>query len=141
MQRKSSVIAKHRSNRYSTTTEHRSPYQKGYSTFWLLTKYLVCSYFPLVSPELNPNLHFICGISAGLLASVITQPADVIKTQLQLYPFRYKSTLDCVFVVCEKNGVQGLFRGMLPRCMRRTLMAAMSWTVFEAVMKRLGLKV
>eukprot|EP00794_Sanderia_malayensis_P009185 gene9185-10159_t len=92
------------------------------------------------SPELNPNLHFLCGMSAGILASAITQPADVIKTQLQLYPYRYKSTLHCVFVVFEKNGMQGLFRGMLPRCMRRTLMAAMSWTVFEAVMEKLGLK-
>lgn len=89
--------------------------------------------------ELTAHMHFICGLSAGLLASAITQPADVIKTQLQLYPYRYKGTLDCIAVVCKNNGINGLFRGMLPRCIRRTLMAAMSWTVYEALMGYLGL--
>ena len=87
------------------------------------------------------NLHFVCGLSAGILASVVTQPADVIKTQMQLYPFRYKNTIDCVFVVVKNNGFLGLFRGTLPRCIRRTLMAALTWTVYESVMEQLGLKV
>ena len=83
----------------------------------------------------------MCGISAGVLASVATQPADVVKTQMQLYPFRYKSTVDCVIIVVKNNGPSGLFRGTLPRCIRRTLMAALTWTVYESVMQRLGLKV
>lgn len=91
--------------------------------------------------ELHSNIHFLCGMSAGMMASIITQPADVIKTQLQLYPFRYKNTLDCMVVVVRNNGPSGLFRGTLPRCLRRTLMASMTWTVYESVMQHLGLKV
>jgi len=87
------------------------------------------------------NIHFVCGVSAGILASLATQPADVIKTQMQLYPFRYKNTIDCVVVVVRNNGLLGLFRGTLPRCIRRTLMAALTWTVYESVMQKCGLKV
>ena len=33
--------------------------------------------------------HFSCGIVSGCLASVVTQPADVVKTHMQLYPEKY----------------------------------------------------
>ena len=36
-----------------------------------------------------PMLHFSCGVTAGMMASLITQPADVLKTHMQLYPKRY----------------------------------------------------
>lgn len=36
-----------------------------------------------------PQVHFSCGLVAGCLASVVTQPADVVKTQMQLYPDRF----------------------------------------------------
>merc|ERR1712111_308269 len=32
------------------------------------------------------SAHFVCGMTAGVLASLVTQPADVIKTRLQLSP-------------------------------------------------------
>lgn len=31
-------------------------------------------------------IHFACGIQAGMVASLVTQPADVVKTHMQLYP-------------------------------------------------------
>ena len=37
----------------------------------------------------NPLYYFSCGIVAGCAASVVTQPADVIKTHMQLYPNRF----------------------------------------------------
>jgi solute carrier family 25 protein 38 len=39
----------------------------------------------------NPFVHFTCGCVAGSLASIATQPADVIKTHMQLYPDKYKN--------------------------------------------------
>uniref|UniRef100_A0A3Q3E0P3 Solute carrier family 25 member 38b n=1 Tax=Labrus bergylta TaxID=56723 RepID=A0A3Q3E0P3_9LABR len=39
-----------------------------------------------------------------------------------------------------ENGVAGFFRGAVPRSLRRTLMAAMAWTVYEQLMARMGLK-
>lgn len=43
--------------------------------------------------------HFTCGLMAGVLASVVTQPADVIKTKMQLYPGQYRSILDVMVFV------------------------------------------
>lgn len=40
----------------------------------------------------------------------------------------------------QEHGVGGFFRGAVPRSLRRTLMAAMAWTVYEQLMARMGLK-
>jgi hypothetical protein len=40
----------------------------------------------------------------------------------------------------QENGLRGFFRGAVPRSLRRTLMAAMAWTVYEQLMARMGLK-
>ena len=45
--------------------------------------------------------HFCCGVSAGMLASVITQPADVIKTHMQLYPKKFGRIRQAVIHVYE----------------------------------------
>ncbi|CAH1273810.1 SLC25A38 [Branchiostoma lanceolatum] len=87
-----------------------------------------------------PVLHFTCGIVAGAMASAITQPADVIKTQMQIHPYKHKWMGSAAITVYEINGLKGFFRGIVPRTVRRTLMAAMAWTVYEQIMKRLGLK-
>ena len=33
----------------------------------------------------------------------------------------------------QDHGIKGFFRGIAPRVTRRTLMAAMAWTVYEQV--------
>lgn len=91
--------------------------------------------------EMTSRAHFVCGINAGLLASVITNPADVVKTQMQLYPSRYNGTRHCAMVIFNEYGIAGFFRGVTPRCLRRTLISALSWTVFEEIMKQLNLKI
>lgn len=40
----------------------------------------------------------------------------------------------------QEHGLQGFFRGAVPRALRRTMMAAMAWTVYEQMMARVGLK-
>jgi solute carrier family 25 protein 38 len=43
------------------------------------------------SPTLGPYVRFSCGVVAGIGASLITQPADVLKTKMQLYPDKFQS--------------------------------------------------
>ncbi|KAJ7385250.1 hypothetical protein OS493_016319 [Desmophyllum pertusum] len=93
----------------------------------------------LGTPELSSLETFICGGFAGVMASVVTQPADVVKTRVQLFPHKYSSTGSAVFSILKTNGVYGLFKGIVPRTMRRTLMAALSWTVYEQISRELGL--
>lgn len=83
--------------------------------------------------SLAPALHFTCGVVAGLLASAVTQPFDVVKTKMQLYPNQFTSFHQAIFYVNKKYGPQGFFKGLVPRMLRRTLMAAMAWTVYEQV--------
>ncbi|KAK7940223.1 hypothetical protein WMY93_003549 [Mugilogobius chulae] len=85
-----------------------------------------------------PLANFSCGVLAGVLASLITQPADVVKTQVQINPqLRTLQAITCIYM---EHGVQGFFRGAVPRLLRRTMMAAMAWTVYEQMMAHVGLK-
>ncbi|KAL5018408.1 hypothetical protein ScPMuIL_004130 [Solemya velum] len=86
-----------------------------------------------------PSAHFVCGLCSGAFASFVTQPADVVKTHMQLYPKKY-GRLKTVFIfVYEKDGAMGFWRGLVPRTARRTMVAALSWTVYEEVMRQFGL--
>lgn len=87
----------------------------------------------------SPFVFFSCGIVAGCLASCVTQPADVIKTHMQLRPAEFPTVTNTVMYVYHKHGAAGFLRGIVPRTLRRTLMAAMAWTVYEQVMKSVGM--
>ncbi|KAG8556328.1 hypothetical protein GDO81_018030 [Engystomops pustulosus] len=102
--------------------------------------------WPLTNPWDNvdstfiPLLNFSCGVLAGIMASVITQPADVMKTHMQLSPEKYRWTGQTACYIYQNHGLTGFFRGGIPRALRRTLMAAMAWTVYEKMMDKMGLK-
>ncbi|KAF7666359.1 hypothetical protein LDENG_00109490 [Lucifuga dentata] len=85
-----------------------------------------------------PVANFSCGILAGVLASLITQPADVVKTHVQVNP--QLSTAEAVKYIYMEHKLKGFFSGAVPRSLRRTMMAAMAWTVYEQMMAQLGLK-
>ncbi|XP_029914949.1 mitochondrial glycine transporter A [Myripristis murdjan] len=85
-----------------------------------------------------PVANFSCGVLAGVLASLITQPADVVKTHVQVST--QLRTADAIKYIYMEHGLQGFFRGAVPRSLRRTMMAAMAWTVYEQMMTRIGLK-
>ncbi|XP_023268542.1 solute carrier family 25 member 38-B-like isoform X2 [Seriola lalandi dorsalis] len=86
-----------------------------------------------------PLVNFSCGLVAGVMASLVTQPADVVKTHIQVSPSHW-STADAIRYIYMEHGMGGFFRGAVPRSLRRTLMAAMAWTVYEQLMARMGLK-
>lgn len=59
---------------------------------------------------------------------------------MQLYPKQFPSVLATVLAISKSKGPQGLFSGLVPRMLRRTLVASMAWTVYEQMMKSVGLK-
>jgi len=88
----------------------------------------------------NPSAtHFMCGFVAGILASLVTQPADVIKTNMQLDQCN-KGLVHTVRTIYTLQGVGGFASGLAPRMMRRTMMAALAWTVYEKMIRTIGLK-
>lgn len=94
-------------------------------------------------PGLSPALHsFLCGTAAGGLASLITQPPDVVRTRLQLQRGDTASAVSgsrVWRVVCDvhrERGLRGFFRGVGPRLAKRALTAALTWTAFEELLRR-----
>ena len=64
--------------------------------------------------------HFTCGVLAGVLASLVTQPADVIKTRLQLESAAVRGSLvSAVRAIYREHGARGFTRGLVPRSVRR----------------------
>ncbi|XP_077979412.1 mitochondrial glycine transporter A-like [Glandiceps talaboti] len=116
------------------------PFSGLYLMFYIQTKKFFSTDQYSNSAIPVPVVHFGCGVIAGIFASGLTQPADVIKTHMQLYPNRYTGVFHVVKSIIQIHGPYGFLRGMLPRCLRRTLMAAMAWTVYEQAMKKFGLK-
>ncbi|XP_026808225.1 mitochondrial glycine transporter B-like isoform X2 [Rhopalosiphum maidis] len=78
----------------------------------------------------QPFYIFGCGLLAGGLASFITQPFDVIKTSQQLSKEKLP-LIDAIVIIKRKYGIAGYFKGLSLRILRRSLMAAITWTIYE----------
>ncbi|KAG0186817.1 Fe(2+) transporter [Apophysomyces sp. BC1034] len=86
----------------------------------------------------DPKSHVVAGALAGMVASSVTIPLDVIKTLLQT---RGSSTdprirnasgfWDAAKIIGERYGYQGFFRGFKPRILTHMPSTAVSWTVYE----------
>ena len=83
--------------------------------------------------EVVPVFRFLSGISAGFFACLVTQPFDVLKTSAQLYPTEYQSMRSSIIRIYNQLGTRFFFTGFIPRVLRRTLTAALNWTIFDEV--------
>jgi len=121
----------------SATLLRDAPFSGLYFMFYTQLKQL---YSPeLYEGRLSSLCHLSCGMGAGLMASTLTQPFDVIKTKMQLYPDKFDNIFKVAQYVHAKYGYTGFMKGLTPRLLRRSLMAAMAWTVYEKVMVTLKL--
>jgi len=115
-----------------------APFSGLYLMFYTQTKKLIPQ--EALKSDLQAPIHFSCGVVAGILASIVTQPADVVKTKMQLYPQLYPDFKSVLVHVNKKYGPKGFFKGLVPRMLRRTLVAAMAWTLYEQATRAVGLK-
>jgi len=102
--------------------------------------------------------NFLCGTVAGAFAATVTQPPDVIRTRLQLAgvvgdggavagsssasavaaPSRKCMTIrHAAATIWRESGFTGFFRGIGPRVLKRTIAAALTWTLFDEISARL----
>jgi len=75
-------------------------------------------------------------LAAGAAACAVTHPADVVKTQMQLYPRQSPSLMAAAQLVWRRSGANGFAAGFAPRALRRTLVTALAWTIYEKVMAK-----
>nr|XP_054763441.1 mitochondrial dicarboxylate carrier-like [Lytechinus pictus] len=88
----------------------------------------------------NDNIatHFTASTMAGTCATVLTQPADVLKTRLMnAKPGQYKNALDC-FLNVAKLGPMGFFKGFIPAFVRLGPHTILTFLIFEQLRIRLG---
>jgi solute carrier family 25 protein 38 len=94
------------------------------------------------------GLHFASGVVAGILATTVVHPADVVKTRMQLSILRTGargeltnvrnslSLRETVRRMLQDEGWRGFARGILPRVVKRTLSTAVTWTIYEQLSLR-----
>lgn len=80
-------------------------------------------------------LNFIHGMISGLIASIVTNPIDVVKTNVQVANKKIGqptvSTLQVVKSMLTTSDYIRFFDGLAPRSLRRALIAATTWTFYE----------
>jgi len=68
--------------------------------------------------ELGAKEHILCATAAGWLTSLCTNPIWVLKTRMQVQSYgsegRYTSMADGARRIWQKEGVAGLYRGLVP---------------------------
>ncbi|KAK8854630.1 hypothetical protein IAR55_003369 [Kwoniella newhampshirensis] len=82
----------------------------------------------------NAALHSGSGIMAATLATVLTSPADVLKTRMQVNPTEHPSIRKAMSRVIEERGAMGFFSGTSLRISRKAASAAIGWTVYEGLL-------
>lgn len=86
----------------------------------------------------DPLLNFTFGLLSGLVASLITNPIDVLKTNIQVNRSGDRSMKKSLAIMLrDEKGYTRLFDGLFPRSLRRTLVAATTWTFYELLLDTL----
>eukprot|EP00210_Caulerpa_lentillifera_P000264 g257.t1 len=83
--------------------------------------------------EMPPWTFFTCSTIAAGLATMLTHPIDVVKTQLQVFASEEKSlqTTDVMRRLMEKEGLRGFYRGFTARLITVSPSAGLSWLLYE----------
>lgn len=81
-------------------------------------------------------VNFGSGVFAACLATTITNPFDTIKTRLQLMPDRYRTMLMAGPQLVREGGLRSLFDGLGLRIGRKAISSAMTWTLYEELIRR-----
>ncbi|KAJ2725393.1 hypothetical protein GGI07_001272 [Coemansia sp. Benny D115] len=66
------------------------------------------------------------GVMAGLMASYMTQPFDMIKTRMQLRPHEYSTVTQSFAKILKEESALGFFRGISLRVLRKGIQASLN---------------
>ncbi|KAI0366224.1 solute carrier family 25 member 38 [Pilatotrama ljubarskyi] len=73
--------------------------------------------------------------AAGALATLATQPFDVLKTKMQVRSeTKYRGLLSTVAAIWRQRGIPGFFDGATLRMSRKIFSSAIGWAVYEGVL-------
>ncbi|KAL5547890.1 hypothetical protein UlMin_003121 [Ulmus minor] len=78
------------------------------------------------------------GSASAVISSSATYPLEVARKQMQAGAFngrQYKNLLDAIVSILEREGLNGLYRGLGPSCMKLVPAAGISFMCYEACKK------
>lgn len=111
-----------------------APYSGLFYLFYTSSKQLISTNFNL--PIDSPYVQSPSGSIAGVLATLFTHPFDVARTRIQLSIVEKKYTgMFQTFVSLHNEGPRVYFRGLIPRCIKRSIQSTLSWTFYEQLAK------
>ncbi|KAI0773683.1 solute carrier family 25 member 38 [Fomes fomentarius] len=85
--------------------------------------------------SLSTAVNSASAATAGALATLATQPFDVLKTKMQVRSeTKYRGVLSTVRAVWQQRGVAGFFAGATLRMSRKIFSSAIGWAVYEGVL-------
>lgn len=85
----------------------------------------------------NPNIkNLLCGGLTGVSAVSITYPTDLVRRRLQIQGFHtsvptYNGIIDCCKKIVNKEGIRGLYRGLLPTYYKIFPTVAIQWCCLD----------
>lgn len=74
------------------------------------------------------------GLSAAMVATVLSVPADVVKSRY-MNSLAYTSSLDCFVQCCKVEGIHGLYKGFIPAYVRGAPQVTIMWVCYEQYSK------
>ena len=93
---------------------------------------------PGTATELSPLDSAVVGAIAGTFSAGITAPLDKIKTLLMTDGSKYGgSVINCANTILQKEGIAGLFAGVVPRVVYIAPSVTIFFVVYEQVQQRL----
>ncbi|SMR43396.1 unnamed protein product [Zymoseptoria tritici ST99CH_1E4] len=84
----------------------------------------------------SASINFVSGVAAATAATTLTNPFDAIKTRLQIAPGKYKNMVQAARTMVKEEGVRCLFSGLSLRIGRKAISSALTWTVYEEIIRR-----
>eukprot|EP00547_Thalassionema_nitzschioides_P008774 CAMPEP_0194226776 /NCGR_PEP_ID=MMETSP0156-20130528/42513_1 /TAXON_ID=33649 /ORGANISM="Thalassionema nitzschioides, Strain L26-B" /LENGTH=814 /DNA_ID=CAMNT_0038959233 /DNA_START=445 /DNA_END=2889 /DNA_ORIENTATION=- len=110
-----------------------------FTVFDLSTEYLY-QVFPLAQEDLKLSLgvSLVGGIFAGIGAAIVSNPADVVITELKKAKSD-SSPQEALQALLDRSGVSALFKGLSIRMVFYSLNAAFQFLVFDGVKFALGI--
>ncbi|EFJ41445.1 hypothetical protein VOLCADRAFT_98630 [Volvox carteri f. nagariensis] len=90
----------------------------------------------------NLAAHTASSVCSGFFASVVSVPADVVKTRMMTQDSaapRYRSSLDCLVKSVRAEGLMALYKGFLPTWARLGPWQLVFWTSYEQMRRTCNL--
>ncbi|RSH87593.1 uncharacterized protein EHS24_000105 [Apiotrichum porosum] len=82
----------------------------------------------------NAALHSGSAVTAAMLATVLTSPADCVKTRMQVAPKENPNIRRAIGHIWTDSGMRGFFAGSSLRISRKAASSAIAWTVYEGLL-------